>query len=147
MERLRGRLEALLSDERRVPNWDDVDPEEPPVPGPESPVPTPEPSPARAVPRVGVGARVDLVQLDGGGERIRVHLVEGRNDPDHGQLSVHTPLGAAVLGAEEGDEVEYVVGSYLRRVRVLRVEVAQPGVITGRPCGSGPPGAATARTG
>ena len=39
--------------------------------------------------------------------RRSVTIVDGRNDLDKGHLSVSTPLGKAVLGAEEGDEVSF----------------------------------------
>ena len=39
-------------------------------------------------------------------KRISVRLSEGGNDLEKGRLSASSPLGKAILGAEEGDEVE-----------------------------------------
>ena len=42
-------------------------------------------------------------------KRISVRVSEGRHDLEKGCLSVSSPLGKAILGAEEGDEVDYSV--------------------------------------
>jgi transcription elongation GreA/GreB family factor len=36
-----------------------------------------------------------------------VRLVEGKSDLEKGHLSISSPLGQAVLAAEEGEEVEF----------------------------------------
>jgi transcription elongation GreA/GreB family factor/very-short-patch-repair endonuclease len=60
-------------------------------------------------------------------KRISARLVEGDNDLDKGRLSVNSPLGLAVLGAEEGDEVELpVTNGTLRKVLIEAVEKAAP---------------------
>ena len=55
---------------------------------------------------IAIGDRVVLTFSDDMRRR-SVRLVEGENDLDKGCLSVTSPLGQAVLGAEEGDEVEF----------------------------------------
>jgi transcription elongation GreA/GreB family factor len=54
---------------------------------------------------VAVGDKVVLLFSDDN-KRISARLSEGTNDLEKGQLSVSSPLGQAILGAEEGDEVE-----------------------------------------
>jgi very-short-patch-repair endonuclease len=52
-----------------------------------------------------VGDKVVLLFSDDN-KRISARLSEGTNDLEKGRLSVSSPLGQAILGAEEGDEVE-----------------------------------------
>ncbi len=54
---------------------------------------------------IAVGDKVVLLFSDDN-KRISVRLSERTNDLEKGQLSVSSPLGRAILGAEEGDEVE-----------------------------------------
>ncbi len=44
-------------------------------------------------------------------KRISARLVEGAHDLEKGRLSVTTPLGVAILGAEEGDEIELTLAN------------------------------------
>ncbi len=74
---------------------------------------SPEAKPPRAAERevgerIAVGDRVALLFPDR--RRLTLRLTEGADDHPGGLLSVATPLGAAVAGAEEGDEVEVVEG-------------------------------------
>jgi hypothetical protein len=69
------------------------------------------------------GARSDRVSI---GDTVRVryltddkHVVQftisaERSDPANGVIHYKKPIAEALLGAEEGDEVEILVGSYLR---------------------------------
>ena len=54
---------------------------------------------------IAVGERVGLLSLSDETRSRSVTIVEGRNDLDKGHLSVSSPLGKAVLGAEGGDEI------------------------------------------
>src|SRR5262249_55103921 len=54
---------------------------------------------------IGLGDKVVLVYADDQ-KRISVRVSEGGNDLEKGRLSVSSPLGKAILGAEEGDEIE-----------------------------------------
>ena len=54
---------------------------------------------------IALGDKVVLLYSDDQ-KRISVRLTEGINDLDKGRLSITSPLGKAILGAEEGDEVE-----------------------------------------
>jgi transcription elongation GreA/GreB family factor len=48
-------------------------------------------------------------------------LSKDHDDPDNGFVALHTPLGDALLEAEEGETVSYVAGPYVHEVRVLSV--------------------------
>jgi very-short-patch-repair endonuclease len=54
---------------------------------------------------IGLGDKVVLLFSDNR-KRMSARLVEGANDLEKGRLSVTSPLGLAILGAEEGDEIE-----------------------------------------
>jgi very-short-patch-repair endonuclease len=54
---------------------------------------------------IAFGDKVVLLYSDNQ-KRISVRLTEGTNDLDKGRLSITSPLGIAILGTEEGDEVE-----------------------------------------
>jgi transcription elongation GreA/GreB family factor len=68
-----------------------------------------------------IGSKV-VVEKVADGRKISFVLSKDRNDPDNGIVAVYTPLGEALLEAEEGDKVSYVAGSYVHEVRVLSVE-------------------------
>ena len=46
-------------------------------------------------------------------------ISKDRNSAEDGLIGTETPLGAAILDAEEGEEVEYQVGPYIRKVEVV----------------------------
>ena len=54
---------------------------------------------------IALGDKVVLLYSDDQ-KRISVRLTDGINDLDKGRLSITSPLGKTILGAEEGDEVE-----------------------------------------
>jgi transcription elongation GreA/GreB family factor/very-short-patch-repair endonuclease len=59
--------------------------------------------------KVAVGDRLNLIFANDK-KRMSVHLTESVHDPDNGYVSVVSPLGKAILGSEEGDEVEFING-------------------------------------
>jgi hypothetical protein len=63
--------------------------------------------------------------LDGGGTAIDVTLSARVNDPKRDIVHTGEPLGSALLGAEEGDEVEVLVGNQVRRAVIERVTKGQ----------------------
>jgi len=69
---------------------------------------------------VRVGSTVKLRKI-GDGHKIEITLVETGHDPDRGMIGIHTPLGEALLDAQEGDDIEYRAGPYLQEVKVLRI--------------------------
>jgi very-short-patch-repair endonuclease len=73
-----------------------------------------------------LGDKVVLVFADDQ-KRISVRVSEGANDLEKGRLSATSPLGKAILGAEEGDEVELPLeNGRQRKVLVESVEKAAP---------------------
>ena len=69
---------------------------------------------------VRIGSKV-LVEKIADGRKMTFTLSKDQNDPDNGFVALHTPLGDALLEAEEGETVSYVAGSYVHEVRVLSV--------------------------
>ena len=51
-----------------------------------------------------------------------VTLSEQQNDPPNGIIGTFEPLGEALLGSEEGDELDVLIGNHLRRAVVEKVE-------------------------
>jgi very-short-patch-repair endonuclease len=81
---------------------------------------------ADAAPAPGMGIAIgdEIVLLFSDDQkRISVRLIEGCNDLDKGRLSVLSPLGQAIFGAEEGDEIEFALENGRRRKALIeRVE-------------------------
>jgi very-short-patch-repair endonuclease len=86
-----------------------------------------EPSPSDSIlggGKIRTGDRVVLIFADDQ-KKLSVRLVDGANDLEKGRLSIATPLGQAVLMAEEGDEVDLVLEhGKLRKVLIESVESA-----------------------
>jgi transcription elongation GreA/GreB family factor len=74
-----------------------------------------------APPSVQVGDTVRVVYLGGDGAHRDVTLSNTRNAPDLGIVHVSEPLGWALFGAEEGDEIEVLVGNAVRLARVEKI--------------------------
>ena len=62
-------------------------------------------------------------------KRISARLTEKGNDLEKGQLSVSSPLGSAIMGAEEGDEVDLSFEN--GRKRKVLVESVSKGSVSG----------------
>jgi transcription elongation GreA/GreB family factor/very-short-patch-repair endonuclease len=107
------------------------DSEQPASDSAESTVVEREPSVARrdSIPEsqsnvVGIGDRIQ-VQV-GGDSRIRVvTLTADRHDPDLGTISAQHPSGAALLGTEEDEEIEFEVDGKFHRWMVVKIENLQ----------------------
>lgn len=69
---------------------------------------------AKAERRVEVGDTVRVRYLTGDKRIIKITISNTRSDPSHGIVHHRTPVASALLGAEPGDEVEILVGSYIR---------------------------------
>jgi very-short-patch-repair endonuclease len=74
---------------------------------------------------IGLGDRLNLIFADDR-RRISVRLTSGSNDLAQGLLSVSSPIGRAVLGAGEGDEVEVELENGQRRVVLVDSVLRQP---------------------
>ena len=57
-----------------------------------------------------------------GGKEIAFTLIEGNNDPEQERVGIHTPLGVALIDAQVGDEVEFQVGSVIKKARVVGIQ-------------------------
>ena len=75
---------------------------------------------------IGLGDKVVLIFSDDQ-KRISARLSESSNDLEKGRLSASSPLGKAILGAEEGDEVELPLeNGRQRKVLIESVEKGAP---------------------
>jgi very-short-patch-repair endonuclease len=82
---------------------------------------------------IGLGDKVVLVFADDH-KRISARLSEGANDLERGCLSVSSPLGTAILGAEEGDEVDLPLeNGRQRKVLIESVDKGPISIIASRP--------------
>ena len=64
--------------------------------------------------RVEIGDTVRVRYLTDDKRTIRITISDAQSDAAHGVIHHRTPVASALLGAEEGDEVEVLVGSYIR---------------------------------
>jgi hypothetical protein len=67
---------------------------------------------------IAIGDKIVLLFSDDQ-KRISVRLTEGSNDLNKGRLSVVSPLGQAILGAEEGDEIELALENGRQRKALI----------------------------
>jgi very-short-patch-repair endonuclease len=84
---------------------------------------------------IGLGDKVVLLFSDDQ-KRISVRLSEGGNDLKKGRLAIGSPLGKAILGAEEGDEVELALENGRQRKVLIESVEKNPAFV------AAPPGAA-----
>ena len=68
-----------------------------------------------------VGDTVRVRYLSGPEATREVMISNEFSDPDRGIVHVGSPLGRVLLGAEEGDEIEVLIGSYVREAVIERV--------------------------
>jgi transcription elongation GreA/GreB family factor len=52
---------------------------------------------------------------------LQITISETNSDPSLGIVHRDMPVARAILGAEQGDEVEVLIGSYVRRAVVERI--------------------------
>ncbi len=71
--------------------------------------------------RIEVGDRVRVRYTTGNKAVIQVILSDRVSDPSKGIVNVNSPMGEAIVGAEEGDGVEILVGSYLRPAIIEKI--------------------------
>jgi regulator of nucleoside diphosphate kinase len=71
-------------------------------------------------------ARVQVLDLVSGERRELVLVFPREADLSAGRISVLAPLGTALLGYREGDEVEWLMPGGLRRLRIERVRRPVP---------------------
>jgi very-short-patch-repair endonuclease len=82
--------------------------------------------------KVGVGDKVVLVFSDDQ-KSLSVRLVDGAGNLEKGRLSAQSPLGQAVLGSEEGDEIEFSLeNGAQRKVLIESAETAVTSIVERR---------------
>jgi hypothetical protein len=68
-----------------------------------------------------LGSTVKIENLSDKGRKLAFTIVKDGNDLKAGKLGMYTPLGQALIDAQEGDKVEYQVGVEIKEIRVLKV--------------------------
>jgi transcription elongation GreA/GreB family factor len=71
--------------------------------------------------RVAVGDTVRVKYLTDDRKTVHITISRAKSDPSEGIVHCEAPVAQALLGAEEGDEVEVLVGSYVRPAIVERI--------------------------
>jgi very-short-patch-repair endonuclease len=87
---------------------------------------------AQSARRVEIGDTVRLRYLADDKKTIRVTISKSQSDASQGIVHFRTPVASALLGAEEGDEVEVLVGSYIRQALVESISKAASSLGSGR---------------
>ncbi len=72
--------------------------------------------------RVNFGCTVVLYDIDNDEEIEYMIVGEDESDPSKGKISVNSPIAKALLGKEEGDEVEVQVPAGTRRFEVEEIK-------------------------
>ncbi len=75
----------------------------------------------RAERGIAVGDTVRMKYLTDEGKTLQITISKTKSDPSLGIVNYETPVAKALLGAEVGDEVEVLVGSYVRPAVVERI--------------------------
>lgn len=88
-------------------------------------------TPLSSLAGVALGDKVVLLFSDDQ-KRVSARLWEGIDDLEKGRLSVSSPIGSAILGAEEGDEVELSFENERQR-KVLIESVEKPSSVNALP--------------
>jgi regulator of nucleoside diphosphate kinase len=71
---------------------------------------------------VRIGSHVTIEDLESGERDAYILTWPDQADADEGRLSILAPIGTAVLGYAEGDELEWDTPGGLRRLRIQTVE-------------------------
>jgi len=72
--------------------------------------------------RVNFGCTVVLYDIDNDEEIEYTIVGEDESDPKKGKISVNSPIARALLGKEEGDEVEVQVPAGTRRFEIVEIK-------------------------
>ena len=72
--------------------------------------------------QVGLGVRVTVRDLESGRETAHTIVSSAESDPAAGKLGIDSPLGRALAGAKQGDEVVFQAPRGERRLDVVGVE-------------------------
>jgi regulator of nucleoside diphosphate kinase len=80
---------------------------------------------------VTIHAAVTVLDLESRERQTLVLVRPAEADVEAGRISVLAPLGTALLGYREGDEVEWLMPGGIRRLRIERVVQASAGACIG----------------
>ena len=80
--------------------------------------------PAAADGAVGIGVAVTVRDLDSGREATHEIVSATESDPANGRLGIDSPLGQALAGSREGDEVAFEAPRGERRLAIVAVRAA-----------------------
>jgi transcription elongation factor GreA len=72
--------------------------------------------------QVGLGVRVTVRDLESGRETAHTIVSTAESDPAAGKLGIDSPLGRALAGAKQGDEVVFQAPRGERRLEIVGVE-------------------------
>lgn len=97
-----------------------AEPAQPPTSGEEEADPASPKGPG-SLDAIAIGDRVVIQYLDDL-KRQTLSLNRERNDPVNGSVSVASPLGAALLGQSEDDEIDVSIDGRARRILIVKVE-------------------------
>ena len=71
--------------------------------------------------RTGLGSTILLRDLDSGEEKKFYLVFPEEVDPDHGKISTASPIGRALMGKEEGDEITIPLPGQMKEYEILQV--------------------------
>jgi transcription elongation factor GreA len=71
---------------------------------------------------VGLGVRVTVRDLESGRETAHTIVSTAESDPAAGKLGIDSPLGRALAGAKQGDEVVFQAPRGERRLQIVGVD-------------------------
>jgi superfamily I DNA and/or RNA helicase len=88
---------------------------------PISPINTPEPRSSSNVDGAKVGDRILVRYLEGPHNELKITLSDTENVPSRKIVHIDEPLGEAVYGALEGEEIEVWIGGNVRKAIVVQI--------------------------
>ena len=71
--------------------------------------------------RIGLGSRVEVLDVDEDREVTYEFVLPEEADPDHGKISLSSPIGRGFSGRREGDEISIAVPSGKRSYEILSI--------------------------
>ena len=72
--------------------------------------------------KVGLGSKVVVADLDNNDEKTFELVFPELADVDKGMLSIASPIGRALMGSEEGDEIEIRIPNGVRRMEIIDLQ-------------------------
>ena len=76
---------------------------------------------------VNIGDKIKVQYLDGENQTKEFTISKIKNSPDEGYIGHLSLIGKAILGCEEGEEITFLIGQHLNRVKILHIEKNRSG--------------------